>query len=202
MSGNELELKAVVPDPAQLRRALAAAGAELEWSGLMMDRRYDRHGELAARDEVLRTRAYQPIRTPGAIRRAEVTWKGPTGRSPEGYKLRREIELHLSGEGEPGEFLAALGYEIVHAIDRRIEQYALGDTMVRLERYPRMDGLVEVEGSPAGIERAIAATGIPRSAFLPDALTDFVTRYNATHSGSAAVSLAELGSGRPSWEVL
>lgn len=202
MAGDELELKAVVPDVERTRRALRAAGASLDWRGLMMDRRFDRRGELAARGEALRTRAYEPVGTPGATRRVELTWKGPTGQSPDGYKRRREIELRLAEGGGAGEFLQALGFERVHAIDRRIEQYSLGDAMVRLEWYPRMDVLVEVEGTPEGIERAIRATAIDREAFVPDALIDFVARYDAAHAERAAVSLGELGGGPPAWELL
>lgn len=201
MSGDELELKAVVPDVDRARRTLAAAGAALDWAGLMMDRRFDRRGELTSRDEVLRTRVYQPVGTPGATRRTELAWKGPTGRSAEGYKRRREVELRLDG-GAAEEFLEALGYRVVHAIDRRIEQYSLGGAMIRLEWYPRMDVLVEVEGTPDALERAIRATGIARDAFLPDALVDFVARYDATHADRGAVSLAELGAGRPAWELV
>lgn len=202
MAGDELELKAVVPDVERTRRSLLVAGASLDWRGLMMDRRFDRRGELLARDEALRTRMYEPVGTPGAIRRSELTWKGPTGRSPEGYKLRREIELRLTDGSTAAEFLVALGYEVVHAIDRRIEQYSLGEAMVRLEWYPRMDVLVEVEGTPDAIERAILATGIAREAFVPDALLDFVARYDAAHADCGAVSLGELGAGRPAWELL
>ncbi|MGH7591305.1 MAG: class IV adenylate cyclase [Gemmatimonadales bacterium] len=203
MAGDELELKAVVPDVEQTRRSLLAAGASLDWRGLMMDRRFDRRGgELTARGEALRTRMYEPIGTPGATKRAELTWKGPAGRSPEGYKLRREIELRLADGSEAAEFLTALGYEVIHAVDRRIEQYSLGDAMVRLEWYPRMDVLVEVEGTPEGIERAIGAAGIERGAFVQDALIDFVARYNTGHSDRAAVSLSELGAGPPAWELL
>ena len=196
MSGNELELKAVVPDVAAVRRAILAAGAVLRWSGLMVDRRFDRRGELTARDEVLRTREYRA--TGGAPERAQLAWKGATGRSAEGYKSRRELELSVT-EGAPAELLHALGYGEVHAIDRWIEEYDLAGAMIRIEWYPRMDVLLEVEGDPAMIERAIAATGLPRSSFLPDALADFVSRYDA-RGRRAAVSLAELGEGRPSWE--
>ena len=87
MSGDELDLKAVVPDADAVRRAIRAAGAALRWSGLMIDRRFDRQGELAARDEVLRTREYRLAG--GGTERAQLTWKGATGRSAEGYKLRR-----------------------------------------------------------------------------------------------------------------
>jgi adenylate cyclase class IV len=195
VSGDELELKAVVPDPAQLHSALRKAGATLEWTGVMADRRYDRAGQLAGRDEVLRVRRYQG--SDGMIR-SELAWKGPTERSPEGYKRRQEIELAVA-DGDPSALLRALGFVEVHAIDRRIEQYRLDGTMIRVERYPRMDVLVEVEGTPAGIERAIAASGIPRTAFLPDALTDFVGRYEAA-GRQAAVSVAALKGAAPVWE--
>lgn len=196
MSGNELELKAVVPDAAALRRAILAAGASLRRNGLMADRRFDRGGELAARDEVLRTREYRG--EGGSVELAQLTWKGPTTRSPDGYKSRQETELAVS-DGAPGELLHALGYRQVHAIDRWIEEYELGGAMVRIEWYPRMDTLVEIEGAPEAIERAIAGTRLPRATFLPDALADFVARYQA-RGGRAAASLAELGAGRPSWE--
>ena len=56
----ELELKAVVPDPdVAPRPSSTAAGAVARFRGRMSDRRYDRAGELAARDEVLRVRSYQ-----------------------------------------------------------------------------------------------------------------------------------------------
>ena len=42
-----------------------------------------------------------------------------------------------------------------------------------------MDPLVEVEGSPAAIERAIERTGIDRAAFTADSLADFVRRFEA-----------------------
>ena len=40
-------------------------------------------------------------------------------------------------------------------IDREIWQYDIGGAVVRFERYPRMDDLVEVEGHPAAIEKAL-----------------------------------------------
>ena len=90
-----------------------------------------------------------------------LAWKGPTGRSPDGYKLREEIELSVGAD--PGRLLQALGYRAVHAIDREVEIWHLDGATARLERYPRMDVLVEVEGEPAAIERAVAASGIPRA---------------------------------------
>lgn len=179
----ELELKAVVPDPDAFRRRLHAAGKAPWFIGRMTDLRYDRAGELATRDEVLRVRTFHH---PDGVE-AILAWKGPTRRSPGGYKLREEIELPGSrAAADPGRLLAALGYQPVHAIERDVEVYRLGDAIARLETYPRMDVLLEVEGEPAAIELAIAASGIPRSEFTAESLAEFVRRFEE-RSGQAAM---------------
>jgi hypothetical protein len=66
-------------------------------------------------------------------------------------------------------------------------QYALFGATVRFERYPRLDDLVEVEGAPADIERAIVAIGLPRDGYTVDRLTDFVARYEARTGRRAAI---------------
>ncbi|MDQ3135963.1 MAG: hypothetical protein M3Q93_00055 [Gemmatimonadota bacterium] len=178
---DELELKAVIPDQIAVRDKLLAAGAVEGFRGLMADRRYDRAGELAARDEVLRVRSYH--RTDGRAD-AILGWKGPTRRSVDGYKLREEIEVPVAASPHP--LLIALGYDVVHAIDRDVEVFGLGGATARLERYPDMDPLLEVEGAPAAIERVIRATGIDRAAFTADSLAVFVRRYEA-RTGRRAV---------------
>src|SRR2546426_5915111 len=45
---------------------------------------------------------------------------------------------------------------------------SLGQAVLRLEWYPAMDVLLEVEGEPSEIEHAIAATGLARDRFLPE----------------------------------
>jgi hypothetical protein len=64
--------------------------------------------------------------------------------------------------------------------------------MVRFEQYPRMDVLLEVEGSPDAIEDAIAATGIPRALFSDERLLDFVARFEERTGLDAALSDREL----------
>jgi adenylate cyclase class IV len=175
----ELELKAVIPDPDLLRARLLGAGAVSLFRGRMSDRRYDHAGELAARDEVLRVRSFQDPAGPGST---VLGWKGPVTRSPEGYKRRTELELPVAGPGSASTaeaLLAALGYEVVHAIDREVEVLDLAGATVRLEHYPDMDPLVEIEGSPPAIERAIAASGIAREAFTAESLAEFVRRFEA-----------------------
>src|SRR4029079_12307695 len=184
----ELELKAVVPDPEALRARLRHAGAIPGFRGRMTDRRYDRAGDLAARDEVLRIRTYHH---PNGSTESVLAWKGATGRSPEGYKLRQEIELAVRSErGAAERLLGALGYAPVHLIEREVEIYRVEEATVRLERYPEMDSLVEVEGVPDAIERAIVVTGIARGDFTAEALSEFVRRYE-TRTGAPARLSAE-----------
>lgn len=193
----ETELKAVVDDPAALRRRLQAAGATRVRQGLMADRRYDQGGALARREEVLRLRSYRLAEDGGAEGR--ITWKGPAQANGSGYRTREEHEVAFAGDGAgAAALLGALGYQETFAIDRWVEYWKLGSATVRLEWYPRMDVLCEVEGEPAAIEQAIAVTGISRAAFTDEAIADFVLRYESRH-GPAAISLRQLGDAPPSW---
>jgi adenylate cyclase class IV len=183
----EVELKSVVGDPDRARAALVAAGARLAYAGRLEDKRLDGPDRsLALRDHVLRLRVYR-AGTP----RAMLDWKGPTGYE-DGYKVREE---HSVGFDDPDELLVMvdrLGYVVTREIDREIEQFTLGGATVRFERYPRMDVLVEVEGEPDAIERAIAALGLPRVGFTTERLPDFVMHYEARTGERAAICDREL----------
>ena len=183
---NELEVKAVVDAPDGVRARLLVAGATAGFTGTMTDRRYDRRGELGRRDEVLRIRRFEH---PDGRVEAHLSWKGPTRRTADGYKQREELEYSMSGAQSPGLLLEQLGYEISHAIDRRVEYFALGAATLRLEWYPRMDVLLEVEGPPDAIEAAITAAGLPREEFGADSLVDFAARYER-RTGAPAVLAA------------
>lgn len=189
----EREIKARVADPAAVIARLDAAGASLQFRGMMLDTRLDRDGELLAKDEVLRIRRYL---LDGRVDRTVVGWKGPVS-VERGAKLRPEIEVETVGDADA--LLQALGYRVAYAIDRYVESYRLADAVVRLEWYPRMDVLVEIEGSEPAIETAVGVTGIPRDEFSAEALSEFVARYRAA-GGRPAVSLAELGAATPGWE--
>jgi adenylate cyclase class IV len=164
----------------------------------MTDRRYDRDGGLQLRDEVLRLREFQE---PDGTIRAVVAWKGPTGVTGEGHKSRRELEYDIrSANTGPGDLLEALGYLPVQVVDRTVEYYHLGEAAVRLEWYPQMDVLVEVEGSAAGIEAAVAILGLPREQFTAESLRFFTDRYATRTGRPALLSVAELQGEPPSWE--
>lgn len=184
----EVELKAVVDDLDARRKLVARAGGKETFVGRLIDSRYDSaRNELMSRDHVLRLRVYER----DGKREGHLDWKGET-RYEDGYKVRDEISTSV---GDPGVFatiLANLGLRIVREIEREIAQYSLAGATVRFERYPRMDDLVEVEGSPESIERAISILGIPRSAFTTGRLTDFVLAFQARTGLHAAVSSREL----------
>jgi predicted adenylyl cyclase CyaB len=183
----EVELKAMVADPEAARNALRAAGATLTYAGRLEDRRYDAPDRaLRLRDQVLRLRIYR-----GNEMRALLDWKGPSSYEG-GYKIREEHSTPVADATALAAILEGLGYVVTREIDRTIEQYQLEGAMVRFERYPRMDVLVEVEGEPAAIERAIAALAMPREAFTTGRLPDFVQRYEDRTGERAAICDREL----------
>jgi adenylate cyclase class IV len=184
----EVELKSVVDDLARRRTAVEAAGGVLSYRGRLLDRRYDTpERALHQRDHVLRLRAYHD----DAGIRAELDWKSPTSYE-DGYKVREELAVHVGEPAVMAEMLERLGYVVTVALDREIAQYELGGATVRFERYPRLDDLVEVEGTPEQIERAIAATGLPRDGFTSERLPDFVRRFEERTGLTAALCDAEL----------
>ncbi len=184
----EVELKGLIDDEAMRRALIEATGATLVYEGRLEDRRFDTPARaLALRDFVVRLRTW---RGPGGVR-AALDWKGPT-RYEDGYKVRDELTTSLGEPDALQAMLLSLGYLITREIDRHIAQYDLGGAMIRFERYPRMDVLVEVEGTPDAIERAIAALGLPRDQFTTERLPDFVARFEARTGQEAALADIEL----------
>ncbi len=184
----EVELKSVVVDVSAARRAVERAGGTLHFEGELIDLRYaDSAGQMLLQDNVLRLRVYDD----GHKREGHLDWKGPT-RYEEGYKVREELSTTVGDPGALGDMLANLGYVVIKEIERRIAQYSLAGATVRFEEYPRMDALIEVEGTPQAIESAIAAMGLDRSGFGAGRLADFVLAFEARTGQRAAVSRGEL----------
>jgi len=184
----EVELKSVVDAPGAVFAALLAAGAERTYDGRLEDRRFDTpERSLARRDHVLRLRIY---RDAGGARTL-LEYKGPT-EYEHGYKVREELSTGAADEGELALILGRLGYVVTREIDRHITQFRCRGAVVRIERYPRMDTLVEVEGAPEAIESAIAATGLPRRGFSTERLPDFILRFEARTGERAAVCDREM----------
>lgn len=184
----EVELKSVV-DNIDARRALVErAGGRLVFSGSLTDVRYDSAaGDLLRQDHVLRVRVYER----DGHRESHLDWKGAT-RYEDGYKVRDELSTPAGDPAALAEILRNLGFAIVKEIEREIIQYELEGAIVRFERYPRMDALVEVEGPPDAIEKAIEIIGLPRAGFTVERLPDFVARFEQRTGQRAAVNAGEL----------
>ena len=184
----EVELKAVVIDPAATRKQLEKAGAKLTYEGRLVDRRYDIESrELADRDEVLRVRRYE---TRGSVK-TFLDWKGRT-ETQGAYKIREEISTLVDDFAAMEQILDKVGFIVTMEIDRDIAQYQLYDATIRFEMYPRMDVLVEVEGEPDAIEQAIVALGMLRGEFTSERLATFVSRFEKRTGVRAAICDREL----------
>ncbi len=191
---NEVELKSIVDDVPARRARVESAGGRLVEEGRLVDRRYDRPDRgRAARDEVLRVRAF----TDGdGAARASVDWKGPT-RYDGGYKVREELTSPVGDADALDVMLRRTGFVVTREIEREVAVYALHGATVRFERYPRMDPLVEVEGEPDAIERAIDAMGLPRGDFTVARLADFAAGYERRTGRRAALCARELAGDYP-----
>lgn len=172
----EFELKARLEEPVdRFTGRVEEAGWSLRYRGEMSDLRLDTDGrDLEGRDEVLRVRRYGSRTDP---RRVVLGWKGPA-RESRGFKLRDELELEVESEEAVRELLGRLGFGLVtRAIDRRIHRYEKDGVVLRIEEYPRMDVLVEVEGDPERVEERLPELGLPREAWRSWPLPRFVRRY-------------------------
>jgi predicted adenylyl cyclase CyaB len=184
----EVELKSAAERPDAVVAALLAGGANSLFTGRLSDRRYDRPDRtLLERDVVLRLRTWTDDRG----ERSNLEWKGPTGYA-NGYKVRDELATGVADVRATASVLEQLGYIVIREIDREIAQFALASATVRIERYPRMDTLVEIEGPPDAIEHAISVSGLPRSGFTSERLPDFIRRFEARTGQRAAICDREL----------
>jgi predicted adenylyl cyclase CyaB len=182
----EVELKSVVDDIRARRSVVEAAGGKLIYEGRLLDSRYDLPDRsMTLRDHVLRLRIYET----GDSRKGSLDWKGET-RYDGGFKLRDELSTSTDDPDELATILERLGFQVISEIDRQIAQYELAGATVRFEQYPEMDQLVEIEGTPAQIEEAIALTGLPRPGFTSERLLEFVVRYEARTGRRAVLSRA------------
>ncbi len=195
-SGDELELKARVDDPAALEAAIVEAGAELVFRGEMIDRRYDRRGKLEKRDEVLRLRVYKPDDGPPF---GVLGWKGP-GSVRDGYKHREEHEVQVAQPEAARLILERLRYEVVVRIDRKIAEYRLGGAAIRIEWYPAL----RVPELAPSLGRII----VPRRLFDPWVPLDDIREELATRvlelggDGRAAAAREAEGGGQDRARIL
>jgi len=193
----EFELKGrlggELPGPDALRVALEEGGWRRTFRGEMIDRRLDTEaGELEAKDEVVRIRRFRPDE---GTERAVLGWKGPASEAG-GFKRREEIETDVADGEAARALLARMGLDrVALALDRRIEVWEKDGVTVRIEAYPVMDVLAEIEGEPAEVEARIEELGLPRDPWKPWPLARFVERFEARTGSAARLAREEAGDG-------
>lgn len=179
----EYELKARLREPMdRFCRRLEDAGWSRCFTGRMIDLRFDTpDGRLAERDEVLRLRVYLPEDGEdggdGKEARAVLGWKGPAARD-EGFKRREEVETRIASAEAADGIVRRLGFSrVTDRIDRRIRLFVKEGVSARIEEYPEMDVLVELEGPPGEVRGRMADTGLSPEEWKPWPLPEFVRRY-------------------------
>lgn len=174
---SEYELKARLrEEPDGFCERLESTGWSRRFQGRMVDLTFDtEEGQLADSDEVLRLRVYVPDADGETL--AVLGWKGPAT-TEEGFKRREEVEARVSGADAAREILGRLGFRrVTRRIDRRIRLFVQGGVSVRVEEYPRMDVLVELEGPPSEVQERIPELGIEEGEWKPWPLPEFVRRF-------------------------
>src|SRR5204862_328139 len=131
--GAALKLRSAGLDPA--RFAVGAYGSD---SGHRPDLPAIAAGRAAQRTG-------RPVaRADGGVTYGMLGWKGPVSRRG-AYRHREEWETRVADPEAVLTMLDRLGFAVVLRIDRTIAEYRLGAATLRLEWYPAMDVLVEVE---------------------------------------------------------
>ncbi|HKK07978.1 MAG TPA: hypothetical protein VKA44_03765, partial [Gemmatimonadota bacterium] len=123
--------------------------------------------------------------------RVVLGWKGPASETG-GFKRREEIETEVADGEAAGRLLERLGLGSVSlALDRAIEVWEKDGVTVRIEEYPAMDVLAEVEGDPEVVEARIRELGLPREPWKPWPLDRFVERFEARTGREARLARGE-----------
>lgn len=148
----ECELKIPVDDLNDIRRRLAASGAEQLTAveheiNILFD---TAAGRLAASGQVLRVRR--------AGGRHVLTFKGPAAYDG-AVKQRREIELEISSSERISELLHALGFAPGMRYEKKRESWLFGEVRFELDRTP-MGDFVELEGPTDALESAANDLGL------------------------------------------
>lgn len=188
---SEYELKArLQEDPDGYCDRLESGGWSRRFEGRMADLTFDTEGgRLAASDQVLRLRVYVPDGEGETL--AVLGWKGPAT-TEEGFKHREEVETRVSGAEAAREILGRLGFHrVTRRIDRRIRLLVQGGVSVRVEEYPRMDVLVELEGPPSEVRERIPELGIEEDEWKPWPLPAFVRRFEERTGREALLHRSE-----------
>lgn len=161
----ETEVKLRIANLSALRRRLRALGARSEGPVHEFNTLFDTPDRvLARRGELVRLRIITDSRR---RRRALLTFKGPSGvHGP--YKVREEFEHEVVDPELFRSALAALQLQPFFQYEKFRTTFrlpGLSDVLIEVDETP-IGNFVELEGTPAAIDRAAERLGYSRSEYL------------------------------------
>jgi adenylate cyclase class 2 len=175
----ETEVKIRVPDGADAARALIEGQGYslINERTLESDQLFDRDGELKLGGRILRLR-----RTGG---RAVGTYKGPAVSETESgqrYKQREEVEFDVSNADAFQRMLERLGYAPRFRYEKFRTKFATpGEAgVVSIDETP-IGVFLELEGTPAWIDRTAAQLGLSPKEYLTASYGSLYQEYRRSH---------------------
>lgn len=175
MEHREIEIKLRMDAPrARIAARLRSLGAKLLLPRHFEDNYIvdDRKGSIARSGSLLRVRLAPPAAT--------LTFKGPR-KIVRGAKSRTEMETEISQGATLLKVLEKIGLRCRFRYQKYRTVYRSGRVLIALDETP-IGNYIEVEGSPAGIERVSGKLGFARDRFITVSYYDlFVTYRRANH---------------------
>jgi len=140
----ETEIKFRIDDPEKISVLLKKLGAKKVDSGFEKNIIFDRNGELAGAERLLRLRSYGGM--------ADITHKRKI--PAEKFKVREELTLKIESFEKGADLLEALGFRPVWKYEKKRQTWELNGAGVTIDAMPVMGNFVEIEAS----EKEIAET--------------------------------------------
>lgn len=177
-NNKEKELRGRIDDINKFRDQLNRAGAKMSQKGFMQDYYFDNPFlDLKSKNQKLRIRAID-------YKLIQLCWKGPISVDKQ-TKIREEIEVSVKNVEPLIKIFEKLGFQNTRFYERYFETYLLYDVKIRIEQFPIMDILVEIEGEQHLIDRVVTRLNISKDVFGPKTLVSFIKKYeirNGTHA--------------------
>ncbi len=180
-NNKERELRGRIDCLNKFRDQLSIAGAKMSQKGFMQDYYFDNPFlNLKSKNQKLRIRAID-------YKLIQLCWKGPISVDKQ-TKIREEIEVGVKNVEPLIEIFEKLGFQNTRFYERYFETYLLYDVKIRIEQFPIMDILVEIEGEQHLINRAVTHLNISKDVFGPKTLVSFIKEYEIRNGTPAKLS--------------
>jgi len=168
----EIEVKAKIDNVEEIRNRIKTIGGKLVFKGLIRDFSLDYENKTFQKgDYVFRIRLFENGE-------GKITFKGPK-KADKRYKVREEIEVHVSDGFNAIKIFEHLGFKKVFRVDRIREIYEFKNKEVRvmLDTFPEIGSFIEVEGEREDIEDIIKKLKIDRLCFSTRTLKHYVEEF-------------------------